>query len=44
METMLPEGGGLIQAEIGGQPSIPLAQNMDFHLGSFSMVFWVLNF
>jgi hypothetical protein len=34
----------MIQAEISGLPPIPLAQNMGFHLGSFSMDFWVLNF
>jgi hypothetical protein len=34
----------MIQVEIGGHPPIPLAQNMGFHLGSFSTVFRVLNF
>jgi hypothetical protein len=40
----LPKGGGMIQVDIGGHPPIPLAQNTVFHLGSFSTVFWVLNF
>jgi hypothetical protein len=30
--------------DIGGHPPIPLAQNIVFHLGSFSTVFWVPNF
>jgi hypothetical protein len=34
----------MIQAEIGGHPPIPLAQNKGFHLDSFSTVFRVLNF
>jgi hypothetical protein len=30
----------MIEAEIGGYPPIPLAQNMGFHLGIFSIVFF----
>jgi hypothetical protein len=41
---LLLKGGRMIQAEISGHPPIPLAQNKDFHLGSFSTSFQVLNF
>jgi hypothetical protein len=41
---LLPKGGGFTEEEISGHPPIPLAQNMGFHLGIFSTVFWVLNF
>jgi hypothetical protein len=40
----IPNMQGLIQVEIGGNPRIPLAQNMGFHLGNFSTDFRVLNF
>jgi hypothetical protein len=40
----LPNGGGMIQVEIGGHPPIPLAQSKVFHFHSFSTLFWVLNF
>ena len=41
---LLPKGGGMIQMDIGGHPPIPLAQNMGFHLSSFSTAFRVQNF
>jgi hypothetical protein len=40
----LPKEGRLIQVDIGGHPPIPLARKIVFHLGKFSMVFWVPNF
>jgi hypothetical protein len=40
---LLPKGGGIIQVDIGCYLPIPLAQNKFSHLGSFSMVFRVLN-
>jgi hypothetical protein len=41
---LLPKVGGLIKAEIGGHPPIPLAQNKGFHLSIFSTIFQVPNF
>ena len=39
-----PNKGGLIQLDISGHPSIPLAQKQLFQFGSFSTIFRVLNF
>jgi hypothetical protein len=39
----LPKGGGLVQADIGGHPPIPLSQSTIFHFGIFSTLFRVLN-
>ena len=39
-----PKGGGLIQVDISGHPSIPLAQKQLFQFGSFCMMFQVLIF
>jgi hypothetical protein len=35
----IPKGEGNIKVDIGGHPPIPLAQNIVFHLGSFSTIF-----
>jgi hypothetical protein len=34
----------MIQMDISGHSHVPLPQNIVFHLGSFSMIFWILNF
>ena len=34
----------VIQVDIGGHSPIPLAQKQLFQFGSFSMIFYVLNF